>query len=138
MNSSINKLTNYQYTTAKCLWVCFSWGLFLKPVVRLRVLGCPLNATGLFVQGATLLEMTTQLVDDIGHRFSNILLQFECNGASFWAIPLLKLLNFTVTHHFVAPFYSLPLYKCLWCWQKLSKMVGNSAIYALRTGYVAL
>ena len=33
---------------------------------------CPLNATGWLVQEATtLLEMTTQLVDDLGQEFSN-------------------------------------------------------------------
>ena len=42
INSSINKLTNYHNTTAKY----FFWGLFLKTVRCLWVLGCPLNATG--------------------------------------------------------------------------------------------
>ena len=50
MDSSINKLTNCQYTTAKCWQVCFCWGLFLRPVRRPRVLGCPLDATGRLVQ----------------------------------------------------------------------------------------
>ena len=58
MDSSINKLTNCQYTTAKCWQVCFCWGLFLRPVRRPWVLGCPLNATGWLVQAATLLEIT--------------------------------------------------------------------------------
>ena len=38
-----------------------------------QVLGCPLNATGWLVQATILLKITTQLVDDIGHRFSYIL-----------------------------------------------------------------
>ena len=86
MDSSINKLTNCQYTTAKCWQVCFCWGLFLRPVRRPRVLGCPLNATGWLVQATTLLEITIWLVDDIGHWFSYVLWQSECNGASLWAI----------------------------------------------------
>ena len=47
--------------------------LFLRAVRHPRVLGCPLNATGWLVQATTLLEITTQLVDDIGHGFSYIL-----------------------------------------------------------------
>ena len=70
MDSSINKLTNYQYTTAKCWQVCFCWGLFLRPVRPPRVLGCPLDATGRLVQAPTLLEITIRLVDDIDHWFS--------------------------------------------------------------------
>ena len=34
----------------------------------------------------TLLEITTRLVDDVGHGFSFVLRQFECNEASLWAI----------------------------------------------------
>ena len=79
---SIN-LTNCQYTTAKCWLVCFCWGLFLRSVRCARVLGCPLNAAGWLVQATTLLEITTQLVNDIDHGFSYVLWQFECNGASF-------------------------------------------------------
>ena len=70
MDSSINKLTNCQYTTAKCWQVCFCWSLFLSPVRHSRVLGCPLNATGWLVQATTLLKITIQLVDDIGYWFS--------------------------------------------------------------------
>ena len=65
MDSSINKLTNCQYTTAKCWRVCFYWGMFLRPVRRPRVLGCSLNATGRLLQATTLLEITIRLVDDI-------------------------------------------------------------------------
>ena len=103
MDSSINKLTNSQYTTAKCWQVCFSWGLFLRPVRRPRVLGCPLDATGRLVQATTLLEITIQLVDDIDHWFSYVLWQFECNGASLWAISLWKMQSSAVTCHSVAP-----------------------------------
>ena len=103
MDSSINKLTNYQYTTAKCWQVCFCWGLFLRPVRRPRVLGCPLNASGCLVQATTLLEITTRLVDDIGHGFSYVLWQFECIGASLWAISPWKMQSLTVIRHFVAP-----------------------------------
>ena len=85
LDSSINKLTNYQYTIAEC-WVCFCSGLFLRPIRCSKVLGCPLNATGWLVQATTLLEINTRLVDDIGHGFSYILWQLECNGASLWAI----------------------------------------------------
>ena len=34
---------------------------------------CSLTATGWLVQAATLLEITTRLVDDIGHGFNYIL-----------------------------------------------------------------
>ena len=90
MDSSINKLTNCQYTTDKCWRVCFCWGLFLRPVRHPRVPGCPLNATGWLVQATTLLEITIRLVDDIGHWFSYVLWQFECNGASLWGYFTLK------------------------------------------------
>ena len=96
---SISYITNYQYTTAICWWVCFWWGLFLRPVRRPQVLGCPLNATGRLVQAATLLEIITWLVDDIGHGFSYILWQFECNRASLWAISAWKFQSSAVAHH---------------------------------------
>ena len=86
MDSSVNKLTNYQYTTAKLWQICFCWGLFLRPIRRPQVLGCTLNVTGWLVQAATLLEITIQLVDDIGPGFSYVMWQFECCGASLWAI----------------------------------------------------
>ena len=118
MDGSINKLTNYQYTTAKCWQVCFYWGLFLRPVRRPWVLGCPLNATGWLVQATTLLEITIrlQLVDDIDHWFSYVLWQFECNGASLWAISPCKMQSSAVTRHFVDPPTLHPYDKCLWCW----------------------
>ena len=96
MDSSIN--TNRQYTTAKCWQVCFCWGLFVRPVRRPRVLGCSLNATGWLVQVTTLRQ-----VDDIGHWFSYVLWQFECNGAFLWSISPWKMQSSTVTRHFVAP-----------------------------------
>ena len=103
MDSSINKLTNCQYTTAKCWQDCFSWGLFLRPLRRPWVIRCLLNATGWLVQAIALLEITTWLVDDIGHGFSYVLWQFEWNGASLWAISPWKMQSLAVTHHFVAP-----------------------------------
>ena len=109
MDSSINKLSNCQYTTAKCWQVCFCWGLFLRPVRRPRVLGCPLNATGRLVQATTLLEITIWLVDDIDHWFSYVLWQFECNGASLWAISPSKMQSSAVTRHFMAPPTSTPI-----------------------------
>ena len=133
MDSSINKLTNCQYTTAKCWWVCFCRGLFLRPVRHQWVLRCPLSATGWLVQATTLLEIPTRLVDDIGHGFSYVLWQFECHRVSLWTSSPRKLHSLAVTHHFVVP-YPPPLYKCLWCWLKLSKMVGKSASYALWRG----
>ena len=129
MDSSINKVTNCQYTTAKCWQVCFCWGLFLRPVRCLRALGCPLNATGRLVQTTTLLEITIQLVDDIDHWFSYVLRQFECNGASLWAISPWKMQSSTVTHHFVAPHH--PYISARDVDKKLSKMAGNPASYAL-------
>ena len=103
MDSSINKLTNCQYTTSKCWQVCIFWSLFLRPVRHSRVLGCPLNATGWLVQATTLLEITIRLDDDIGYWFSYVLWQFECNGASLWAISPWKMQSSTVIRHFVAP-----------------------------------
>ena len=44
-------------------------GFFLRPVRYLQMLECPLNATGWLAQAATLLEITTQLVDDIDYGF---------------------------------------------------------------------
>ena len=118
MDSSINKLTNCQYTIAKCWQVCFWWGLFLRSVRHPRVLGCPLNATGWLVQATTLLEITIRLVDDTSHWFSYVLWQFEWNGASLWAISPWKMQSSAVTRHFVATHHPHPpsLYKCLWCW----------------------
>ena len=108
MDSSMNKLTNCQYTTAKCWQVCFCWGLFLRPVRRPRVLGCPLNATGRLVQATTLLKITIRLVDDIDHWFNYVLWQFECNGASLWTISPWKMHSSAVTRHFVAPRHPPP------------------------------
>ena len=111
MDSSINKLTNCQYTTAKCWQVCFCWSLFVRPVRHSRVLGCPLNATGWLVQATTLLEITIRLDDDIGYWFSYVLWQFECNGASLWAISHWKMQSSIVIRHFVAPHHPhLPPY----------------------------
>ena len=136
MYGSINKLTNCQYTTANCWQVCFCWGLFLRPVRRPRVLRCPLDVTGWLVQATTLLEITTRLVDDIGHGISYVLWQFECNRASLWAISSWKMQSLTVTHHFVAPHHphpppSTPYTSACGVDKKLSKMAGNSASYAL-------
>ena len=115
MDSSINKLTNYRYTSARSWQVCFCWGLFLRPVRYPWVLGCWLNATGWLVQAAILLEITTRLVYDIGHGFG-----YECNEASLWAISPWKLLNSAVTTTLWLPttLHPLPLYKCLWYWYK--------------------
>ena len=103
MDSSINKLTNCQYTTAKCWQVCFCWGLFLRPVRRPQMLRCPLNTTGRLVQATTLLEITMRLVDDIDPWFSYVVWQFECNVASLWAISPWKMQSSAVTRHFMAP-----------------------------------
>ena len=51
MDSSINELTNCQYTTAKCWLVCFCWGLFLRPVRRPRVLGVSIECHWLACTG---------------------------------------------------------------------------------------
>ena len=129
-----------QYNTAKCWQVCFSWGLFLRPVRHPRVLGCPLKATGWLLQAITLLEITTQMVDDICHGFSYILLQFKCNGASLWTISPWKLQSSAVTCHFVAPHQhppSTPTYvSASGVDKKLSKMAGNLASYSLWRGSI--
>ena len=118
MDSSINKLTNYQYTTAKCWWVCFYWGLFLRSIRHPWALGCPLNATGWLVQAATLLEITTRLVDDIGHGFSYI-----CDGLSAMRLPcrpfwleIYRVQLLSATSWLPTTRHPPPLYKCLWRW----------------------
>ena len=146
MDSSMNKLTNCQYTIAKCWQVCFCWGLFLRPVRRPRVLGCPLNATGRLLQATTLLKITIRLVDDIDHWFNYVLWQFECNGASLWTISPWKMHSSAVTRHFVAPRHPPPstlhpppstLHPYITACsvdKKLSKMAGNPASCALWIG----
>ena len=79
----IRQYTNYQYTTPNRWWVCFCWGLFLRTVRCLRLLGCHwMPLASWLVQAATLLELTTRLVDDIGHGFSYILLLLFCDSLS--------------------------------------------------------
>ena len=118
INISINKLTNYHNTTVKRWLICFFWGLFLRPVSRLWVFGCPLNATSWLVQAAILLKIITWLIYDVGHVFIYSLWHFERNGALFLATVPWKLLSFAVTCHFVATHHThrSPLYKYLWCW----------------------
>ena len=81
--STINKLTNCPNITTTSWPVCFLWGLFLRSVRHSRVLRCTLNATGWFVQAATLLKITTWHIHDVGYDSSYILQHFECNGTSF-------------------------------------------------------
>ena len=132
MDSSINKLTNCQYTTAKCWQVCFCWGLFLRLSDVHKCLGVHwISLVGLYRQAPCL--KSPRLVDDIAHGFSYVLWQFDCNRASLWAISPWKMQSLAVTHHFVAPHHpspstphpppltlhpspSTPIYKCLWCW----------------------
>ena len=85
-----------------------------------------LACTGSHLQ---LLEINTWLAHNIGHGFGYILWQFECNE-SVSAISPWRLLISTVIIicHFMP--CTLPLYKCLWCWYKLFKMVRNSANYS--------
>ena len=73
----------------------------------------PLNVTGwhVCIQAATLLEITTWLVSDIGRGFNYTLWLFECNEASLWVVsPWTKL-------HCNLPLCDSPppQYKCLWC-----------------------
>ena len=51
---------------------------------------------------------TVWLVGYVGHWFSYVLWQFECNGASLWAISPWKLQSSAVTRHFVAPHHHPP------------------------------
>ena len=75
IDSSINKLTNYQNSNAKkftglhllaCFWVLSDVheysGVHWMPLV-----------------GSYLLEIIIWLIDDIGHGFSYILWHFKCN-----------------------------------------------------------
>ena len=133
MDSSINKLTNCQYTTAKCWQVCFCWGLFLRPVRHPRVLGCPLNDIGWLVQETTLLEITTPLVDDKGHEFSYVcFMTVWVQWASLW-FHLEKFRAHAAVCNLLlcgSP-PSTPYISACGVDKKLSKMAGNSASYTL-------
>ena len=71
MDSSINKLTNYQYTTVKSWRVCFCWGLFLRSVKHLWVFRWPL--VGLYRQPPCWKSPPAWLVNDMDHGFSDSL-----------------------------------------------------------------
>ena len=45
-----------------------------------------------------------KLVDDIGHGFSYIFWQFQCNGASLWNVSPWKLLSSAVARYFVVAY----------------------------------
>ena len=59
----------------------FAEACFLRPVRCPQALGCPLNAIGRLAQAATLLEITTRLVDDIGHGFTYVAMFFDSLSA---------------------------------------------------------
>ena len=129
IDSSINKLITAT-PVPKVDWsTCEA---FLRPVRCPQVFGCPLNATGqlAIVQAATLLEITTQLIHDVGYELSYLLWHFECNGTLFWAISPWKLLSFAVT----TPLWLYPPPPTLHPYiiahgvdKNLSKMAGSSA-----------
>ena len=109
MDRSINKLTIIISTPlpnvdgASFVESCF-WGLSYIH----KCPGCSLNATSWLVQAATLLEITTRLVNVIGHGFTYISWQFECNGTFLWAVSHYKLVGSAVICHFVAPHHPPP------------------------------
>ena len=129
MDSSINKLNNYQYTTVKvnvchmsaiaeaCYWglsdVHECSGVHWMPLV------------GLYGQR---LCWKSPPNNNVGHGFSFILWQFECNGASLGAISPWRLQSSAETCHFVAP--STPI-EVLMVLIKCHLLVGNLDSYAL-------
>ena len=115
-HQSIAPSINYYNTTAKSWLVCFFWSLFLRPARHPWMCRCLLSITGWLIQAATLLEITTYLIDNTGHRSGYILWHFECNVVLVKAISPWILLSVAEICHFVAPHYLLFLYKCLWCW----------------------
>ena len=95
IDSSINKLTNYYNTTAKCWLFCFFWGM--SDIHECLGIGCHwlACASSHFAEN---LHMT--------HWFSCILWHSECNRALIYAISPWKLLSVAVACHFVATHHS--------------------------------
>ena len=91
-------------------------GLLLLRIVsealRQRVLRCSLNATGWLIQAATLMEITTQLVNDIEHGYSYIYDSLSTIEPSY-ILKITKLQCNLPLRGFPLP-HSPPLYKCLW------------------------
>ena len=137
MFSSINTPTSYQYITAKInvdgsafdkarFWACQTF-ISAQVAIARHWLTCTDN------------HLAGNHTAGWWYR-PWILWQFECNRATLWAISPWKLLSSTVSHHFLAPHYpqtsALHLYISVCGFdKKLSKMVENSASYALWRGW---
>ena len=83
----INELNNPCVIIANGSLVCFSWGLFLKPVRRAWVLGWSLNGSDVTVKVPTWLEITTRLARKLGHQIGYYLWYLElewASGETFW------------------------------------------------------
>ena len=116
MDSFINKLIGGSAFAEACFR-----GLFPRHVQHLQVLGCALNATGWLVQAIalleiTLLEITPQLIHDIGHGLNHIYHILSVMGPSTHLFTL----QIAELHCNLLLCGSLPPptlhHKCLWCW----------------------
>ena len=138
MDSFTNKLTCHPYNRAESSLVWFYWGLFLGRVRRSRVPGCSWNGPsfepGLLGQVANQLKITTRLASYTGHGFGRILWYFLHKETAVEAIWLRLRFDLVVTCHFMATHhpYGGACY-IDYPSKKLSKMVGNSASYPLKS-----
>jgi len=73
----INELTIHVCISAIVSLVCFSWGLFLGPVWRARMLGWSSNGSGVNRQAPTWLEITTRLARKLSHQIGYYLWHLE-------------------------------------------------------------
>jgi len=78
----INELTIHVFIIAIVSLVCFSWGLFLGPVLRARVFGWSSNGSGVNKQVSTQLEIATWLARKLGHQIGYYLWYLELKWAT--------------------------------------------------------
>jgi len=116
----INELTIHVCIITNGSLVCFSWGLFLRPVWCAWVLRLSSNGSGLTGQAPTQLEIATWLARKLGHQ----------NGYYLWYLELqyiglrwdhLAVFNFYTWKN--PPLYGSPplptsTYMWLWYWFK--------------------
>ena len=132
IHSFTNRLTFHASLSGKSLPVCFSWGLFYRPVRRPRVCGWTSQHCGWPEQNLNWLGVATRLDSDISHWFSNFLWNMEDNKASIG--PTNIAVRFLCTWSHPKPPPAAPGEECLWYWwKKLSKMAGISASRPMKT-----